>query len=82
MSVTVVAERALDADALATAVFVLGPGEGRELLKKLPDVEGIIVDADGKVTASAGLDGTSWPSRGEKPKGSDMHRKHNELLIE
>jgi thiamine biosynthesis lipoprotein len=67
MSVTVVAENALDADALATAVFVLGPREGRALLEKLPDVEGIIVDSHGKVTASAGLAGTAWPAGGEKP---------------
>jgi thiamine biosynthesis lipoprotein len=82
MSVTVVAEHAMDADALATAVFVLGPQEGRALLEKLPDVEGIFVDTDGKVTATSTLTGTSEPSAEEKPDRSDLHRKHNELLIE
>jgi len=82
MSVTVVAEHALEADALATAVFVLGPEEGRALLEKFPDVEGIIVDGDGKVTASSGLTGTTEPSAEEKPDRSELHQKHNELLIE
>jgi thiamine biosynthesis lipoprotein len=77
MSVTVLAGHALDADALATAVFVLGPGEGRALLEKLPDVEGIIVDGEGKVTASSGLAGTTGPSQEEKPDPPELHRKHN-----
>jgi thiamine biosynthesis lipoprotein len=82
MSVTVVAEHALEADALATAVFVLGLEEGRSLLEKLPDVEGIIVDGDGKIAASSGLQGTEEPSREEKPDRPELHRKHNKLLIE
>jgi thiamine biosynthesis lipoprotein len=79
MSVTVVAERALEADALATAVFVLGPEEGGALLEKLQDVEGIIVDRDGKVTASSGLIGAREASQEEKPDGPDLHRKHNKV---
>ena len=42
ISVTIVTENALLADAYATAVFVLGPEEGMELIKSLPSVEGII----------------------------------------
>jgi len=80
MSVTVVAERALEADALATAVFVLGPEEGRALLEKLPGVEGVIVDRDGNITASSGLARTSEPSAEKKPDRPDLHRKHNKII--
>jgi thiamine biosynthesis lipoprotein len=48
-SVTVIAPDAVDADAYATAVFVLGPEKGLALLRTLPGVEGIVVDSDGKV---------------------------------
>ncbi len=48
-SVTVIAPDAVDADAYATAVFVLGPEKGLALLRSLPGVEGIVVDSDGKV---------------------------------
>lgn len=54
-SATVTASTLAYADALATAVFVLGPEEGMALLEKLPGVEGVIVAADGKVTVSSGL---------------------------
>ncbi|RKY29939.1 MAG: FAD:protein FMN transferase, partial [Candidatus Omnitrophota bacterium] len=46
-SVTVVAQEGLIADALATAVFVLGKEKGRELVaEKFPGVELEIVDAE------------------------------------
>ena len=47
-SVTVVAKEATVADALATAVFVLGPKRGLELVDLLTEVEALIVDADGE----------------------------------
>lgn len=53
-SVTVVTDRAMVADALATAAFVLGPRAGMALLRQ-QGAEGIIVAADGSVTATAGL---------------------------
>ena len=43
------------ADALATAVFVLGPSKGMDLVEKLDGVEALIVAADGTVSASTGL---------------------------
>lgn len=43
ISVTVVAESALLADAYATAVFVLGIDEGMALIDRLPSVDGIII---------------------------------------
>jgi thiamine biosynthesis lipoprotein len=48
-SVTVVAGDTASADAYATAAFVLGPRRGLELLRRLPGVEGIIVDREGGV---------------------------------
>jgi len=46
-SVTVIAAAAADADAYATAAFILGPEKGLDFLRDLPDVEGIIVDSAG-----------------------------------
>lgn len=54
-SVTVVAAGAAHADALATAAFVLGPVAGLNLLEGLPDVEGLIVGADGRLFKTSGL---------------------------
>jgi len=55
-SVTVVAADAASADALATAAFVLGPRAGLDLLEQLPDVEGLLVTADGRRLATAGIE--------------------------
>ena len=48
LSVTVVSDRAIIADALATAVVVLGPESGLDLLEKTDGVEGILALADGR----------------------------------
>jgi FAD:protein FMN transferase len=48
VSVTVIAPNAELSDALATAVFVLGPEDGRALLERTPGAEGLIVTNDGK----------------------------------
>ena len=53
--VSVVAPSAMEADALSTAVLVLGPGEGMELLDRLDGVEGMIVTKDQTVLRSRGL---------------------------
>ncbi len=54
-SVTIVATSAVDADALSTAVFILGPDAGMALIERLPDVEGVIVGARNEVRVSSGL---------------------------
>lgn len=54
-SATIVAKRAVIADGLSTGVFILGPDAGMRLIEKLPDVEGVIVSADGHVLISTGL---------------------------
>jgi thiamine biosynthesis lipoprotein len=54
-SVTIVARDGTLADGLDTGIFVLGPERGMALIEQLPDVEGVIVDAQGKVHVSSGL---------------------------
>jgi FAD:protein FMN transferase len=54
-SVTLVTSRAVLADALAKAVFVLGPRDGLALLERVPHVEGVIVGATNEVVVSRGL---------------------------
>ncbi|MCF6179470.1 MAG: FAD:protein FMN transferase [Geopsychrobacter sp.] len=56
-SVTVIAAHVAEADSLATAAFVLGPQKGLAFLETYPDVEGLIVAADGKRTMTKGLNG-------------------------
>jgi thiamine biosynthesis lipoprotein len=61
-SVTVVAKTAILADALSTAAFVLGPEAGLRLLEETPEVEGLIVGADGAAVLTTGLQGrVEWP---------------------
>lgn len=55
-SVTVIARDCARADALATAVFVLGPDAGLNLIENLAGVEALIIDADGDRHDSSGLD--------------------------
>ncbi len=52
ISVTIFAVSAELADALATAVFVLGTEVGLDRINQLPDVECIIVDTQGKIYTS------------------------------
>ena len=52
---TILGPQGIDTDALSTTVFVLGVNEGLALLDKLPDFDGVIIDAQGKVHYSQGL---------------------------
>jgi len=54
-SVTIVTKDCITADALATAVFVLGPEKGYSLCRKLDGVECLIVDGEGKIIHSPNL---------------------------
>ena len=56
MSATVVAPDAAIADALATALCVLGPEEGLALVERLDRVEALLVGMDGVVVVSKGLE--------------------------
>ncbi len=55
ISVSIVARECMAADGLSTAIFVLGPQKGIELLESLPGIEGIIIDTEEKVHVSSGL---------------------------
>lgn len=54
-SVTIIGPTATETDALSTSVFVLGPERGLELIKRLGDLDAVIVRTDGKVLYSSGL---------------------------
>jgi thiamine biosynthesis lipoprotein len=58
-SVSILAPDTMTSDALSTAVFVLGPEKGMQLIKSLPGIEGIIVDAQGQVHYSPGVEKSS-----------------------
>lgn len=54
-SVTVVSPQAEQADFLATAVFILGPAEGLQLVKRLPGTEAFVIDANGDYWMTEGF---------------------------
>ncbi|MEE4311035.1 MAG: FAD:protein FMN transferase [candidate division KSB1 bacterium] len=57
VSVTVRADNVVDADALATAVFVLGPERGVALLNLLDSTEGMVIYEDGGELTHIASDG-------------------------
>jgi thiamine biosynthesis lipoprotein len=57
MSVTVLTERGIDADALSTTLFVMGIEKGLALANSLNNVSAIIIDRSGKVHYSDDLIG-------------------------
>ncbi len=54
-SATVMGPDAVMTDALSTSVFVMGVDKGLRLIATLPDYESIVIDADGQVFYSDGL---------------------------
>lgn len=54
-SVTIVGPDAVITDALSTSVFVMGVDEGLRLIATLPDYEGVVIDAEGRLFYSDGL---------------------------
>ena len=54
-SATVFGPDAVITDALSTSVFVLGVDKGLKLIACLPDYESIVIDADGRMFYSNGL---------------------------
>lgn len=52
ISVTVISKTALDADALATSVFVMGPTKGLELINNMPGVDALVITADKRILYS------------------------------
>jgi thiamine biosynthesis lipoprotein len=54
-SVTIIAPDATTADALSTSVFVLGTEAGLQLIDKLAEIDAILVDRQGRMHYSGGL---------------------------
>ncbi len=55
VSVTIYAATALEADALSTTVFLLGPVKGMALIEAMPGVEGILITPALEILISHGL---------------------------
>lgn len=55
-SVTIIGENAELADALATAVFVMGSGPGVFLIDQIPGYEAIIIDDENKIITTSQID--------------------------
>jgi FAD:protein FMN transferase len=53
-SVSVTAETTMEADALSTGVFVMGPGEGTQFINTLPSCECLVIARDGAQSKSNG----------------------------
>lgn len=53
--VTVLAPTATDADALSTALMVMGPEDGLSLIERLPHVEGLLVTKKMQIIRSSGF---------------------------
>ena len=55
MSATVIAETAMDADALSPALFILGDAKGISLINSIKGVEGMIISSKGSASYSSGF---------------------------
>lgn len=60
-SATVFGPDAVMTDALSTSVFVMGVEDGLNMLGCLPDYEGIVIDSEGQIWYSHGLENPSAP---------------------
>jgi thiamine biosynthesis lipoprotein len=61
-SATVFGPDAVTTDALSTSVFVMGVDKGLRLIASLPEYESIVIDAEGRVFFSDGLQQPESPS--------------------
>jgi len=56
-SVTILYKKGMMADAMATAIFVLGPEKGYSLCQRIEGMDCLMVDKEGKIILSPGLKG-------------------------
>ncbi|MAR92317.1 MAG: FAD:protein FMN transferase [Pseudomonadota bacterium] len=61
ISVSILAPRSLEADALSTTVFVLGAEQGLKLINGMPGISAILIDHNGQITYSNDLVDPSAP---------------------
>jgi thiamine biosynthesis lipoprotein len=66
-SATIIGPDATTTDALSTSVFILGVDEGLALVNHLPDIDAILVDAQGQLHYSDGLLPAKNTDTGVKP---------------
>lgn len=64
ISVTIVTENSMTADALSTAIFAIGLDRSINTLKSFPKTEAILVDAGEQVFVTQGLEGQFHPAEG------------------
>ena len=55
-SASIIGSNATATDALSTSIFVMGVEKGLQLIDSLPDTEAVIIDNQGRMHYSAGLD--------------------------
>jgi len=60
-SATVFGPDAVLTDALSTSVFVMGVDEGLKMIACLPDYESIVIDSEGRIYYSSGLENPAAP---------------------
>ena len=58
-SVTVLAPTGMEADALSTAIFVLGPEKGLDLVRATPGADALLLRKDGRMTVTPGFPRTA-----------------------
>ena len=56
MSVTIIGKDAVTTDALSTTIFVMGAKKGLALIETMVDIDAVIIDAQGKMHYSSGLE--------------------------
>jgi len=53
-SVTIQAASCMEADAIATSVYVMGPARGSQFIRQLRSIEGLVINSQGKKMPSSG----------------------------
>lgn len=56
MSVTIIGKDSVTTDSLSTTIFVMGPQRGLALVESIADTDAVIIDAQGKMFFSSGLE--------------------------
>ncbi len=71
-SASILASDSTTTDALSTSIFVMGPDKGLALLNSLEGVEGVIVDKQGKLYYSQGLEKEQKKSQNSSNSNSSV----------
>ncbi len=92
LSASVIAPRAMDADALATIMNVLTPEESLKLAAELPEIECLLITRDGQTLRSSGWPDAQVPlaqfafadnaEQAEKPKAADQPQWNGGMELE